>query len=87
MSAPDVPNESTDPYVLVGGAVYLIGSYLLVGFAVLVGLAVTWIAGLILSVNLAKHKADIPKWLWVASLVLTGLYLLLLAILVVAMFV
>ncbi len=68
MSAPDVPDEPADPYVLVGGAVYLIGSYLLVGLAVFVGVAVAWITGLVISLKLARRRADKPKWLWVASL-------------------
>ena len=53
----------------------------------LVGFVPYLCAGLVMSVILATRRRVLPSWLWVASLVLTGLYLLILTVLVAAMFV
>ena len=86
MEAPEVPDGPADPYVAVGGFVYMIGRYLIAAFLVLVGVLTAWIVGLVLAVKLARRRAALPKGLWIASVVLTGLYLLLLAVLVAACF-
>ena len=86
MAAPEVPDEPADPLVLVGGFMYMIGQYLIAAFLVFVGVLTAWIVGLVLAVKLARRRAALPKGLWVAAVVLTGLYLLLLAVLVAACF-
>ena len=86
MEAPEVSDGPADPYVAVGGFVYMIGRYLIAAFLVLVGVLTAWIVGLVLAVKLARRRAALPKGLWIAAVVLTGLYLLLLAVLVAACF-
>ena len=86
MEAPEVPDGPVDPYVAVGGFVYMIGRYLIAAFLVLVGVLTAWVTGLVLAVKLARRRAALPKGLWIAAVVLTGLYLLLLAVLVAACF-
>ena len=86
MEAPEVPDGPVDPYAAVGGFVYMIGRYLIAAFLVLVGVLTAWIVGLVLAVKLARRRAALPKGLWIAAVVLTGLYLLLLAVLVAACF-
>ena len=86
MEAPEVSDGPADPYVVVGGFVYMIGRYLIAAFLVLVGVLTAWIVGLVLAVKLARRRAALPKGLWIAAVVLTGLYLLLLAVLVAACF-
>lgn len=86
MEAPEVSDGPVDPYVAVGGLLYLVGRYLMVAFLVFVGVLTAWIVGLVLAVKLARRRAALPKGLWIASVVLTGLYLLLLAVLVAACF-
>ena len=86
MAAPEVPDGPVDPYVAVGGLLYMIGRYLMVAFLVLAGVLTAWIVGLVLAVKLARRRAVLPKGLWIAAVVLTGLYLLLLAVLVAACF-
>lgn len=53
----------------------------------LVGFVPYLCAGLTMSVILTTRRRVLPSWLWVASLVLIGLYLFLLTVLVAAMFV
>ena len=84
MEAPEVSDGPADPYVLVGGFVYMIGRYMMMAFLVLAVVLPAWIVGLVLAVKLARRRAALPKGLWIASVVLTGLYLLLLAVLVAA---
>ena len=86
MEAPEVSDGPVDPYVAVGGFVYMIGRYLIAAFLVFVGVLTAWIVGLVLAVKLARRRAALPKGLWIAAVVLTGLYLLLLAVLVAACF-
>ena len=86
MEAPEVSDGPVDPYVAVGGLLYMIGRYLMVAFLVLAGVLTAWIVGLVLAVKLARRRAVLPKGLWIAAVVLTGLYLLLLAVLVAACF-
>ena len=86
MEAPEVSDGPADPYVVVGGFVYMIGRYLIAAFLVLAGVLTAWIVGLVLAVKLARRRAALPKGLWIAAVVLTGLYLLLLAVLVAACF-
>lgn len=86
MEAPEVSDEPVDPLVLVGGFVYMIGRYLIAAFLVLVGVLTAWVVGLVLAVKLVRRRAALPKGLWIAAVVLTGLYLLLLAVLVAACF-
>ena len=86
MEAPEVSDGPADPYVVVGGFVYMIGRYLIAAFLVFVGVLTAWIVGLVLAVKLARRRAALPKGLWIAAVVLTGLYLLLLAVLVAACF-
>ena len=86
MEAPEASDEPADPLVLVGGLVYMIGQYLIAAFLVFVGVLTVWIVGLVLAVKLARRRAALPKGLWIAAVVLTGLYLLLLAVLVAACF-
>ena len=86
MEAPEVSDGPADPYVLVGGFVYMIGRYMMMAFLVLAVVLPAWIVGLVLAVKLARRRAALPKGLWIASVVLTGLYLLLLAVLVAACF-
>ena len=86
MEVPDASDEPADPLVLVGAFMYMIGQYLIAAFLVFVGVLTAWIVGLVLAVKLARRRAVLPKGLWVASVVLTGLYLLLLAVLVAACF-
>jgi hypothetical protein len=82
MEAPEVSDGPADPYVLVGGFLYLVGRYLIAAFLVLVGVLTAWIVGLVLAVKLARRRAALPKGLWVASLSLVGAYLALLVVLV-----
>ena len=86
MEAPEVSDGPVDPLVLVGGFMYMIGQYLIAAFLVFVGVLTAWIVGLVLAVKLARRRAVLPKGLWIAAVVLTGLYLLLLAVLVAACF-
>ena len=86
MEVPEASDEPADPLVLVGGFMYMIGQYLITAFLVFVGVLTAWIVGLVLAVKLARRRAALPKGLWVAAVVLTGLYLLLLAVLVAACF-
>ena len=86
MEAPEVSDGPADPYVLVGGFVYMIGRYMMMAFLVLAVVLPAWIVGLVLAVKLARRRAALPKGLWIAAVVLTGLYLLLLAVLVAACF-
>ena len=86
MEAPEVSDGPVDPYVAVGGFVYMIGRYLIAAFLVLVGVLTAWVTGLVLAVKLARRRAALPKGLWIAAVVLTGLYLLLLAVLMAACF-
>ena len=86
MEAPEVPDGPVDPYAAVGGFVYMIGRYLIAAFLVLVGVLTAWVTGLVLAVKLARRRVALPKGLWIAAVVLTGLYLLLLAVLVAACF-
>ena len=82
MEAPEVSDGPVDPYVAVGGFVYMIGRYLIAAFLVLVGVLTAWIVGLVLAVKLARRRAVLPKGLWVASLALVGAYLAFLVVLV-----
>ena len=82
MEVPEVSDEPTDPLVLVGGFMYMIGQYLIVAFLVFVGVLTAWIVGLVLAVKLARRRAVLPKGLWVASLALVGAYLAFLVVLV-----
>ena len=86
MEAPEVSDGPVDPYAVVGGFLYLVGRYLIAAFLVFVGVLTAWIVGLVLAVKLARRRVALPKGLWIASVVLTGLYLLLLAVLVAACF-
>ena len=83
MEAPEVPDGPVDPYVAVGGFVYMIGRYLIAAFLVLVGVLTAWIVGLVLAVKLARRRAVLPKGLWVASLALVGAYPAFLVVLIV----
>ena len=82
MEAPEVSDGPADPYVVVGGFVYMIGRYLIAAFLVLVGVLTAWVVGLVLAVKLARRRAVLPKGLWAASLALVGAYLALLVVLV-----
>jgi hypothetical protein len=82
MEAPEVSDGPVDPYVAVGGLVYMIGRYLIAAFLVFVGVLTAWIVGLVLAVKLARRRAVLPKGLWVASLALVGAYLAFLVVLV-----
>ena len=82
MAAPEVSDGPADPYVVVGGFVYMIGRYLIAAFLVLVGVLTAWIVGLVLAVKLARRRAALPKGLWIAALSLVGAYLALLIALV-----
>ena len=82
MEAPEVSDGPADPYVAVGGFVYMIGRYLIAAFLVLVGVLTAWIVGLVLAVKLARRRAALPKGLWIAALSLVGAYLALLIALV-----
>ena len=82
MAAPEVPDGPVDPYVAVGGLLYMIGRYLMVAFLVLAGVLTAWIVGLVLAVKLARRRAALPKGLWIAALSLVGAYLALLVVLV-----
>jgi hypothetical protein len=82
MEAPEVSDGPVDPYVAVGGLVYMIGRYLIAAFLVFVGVLTAWIVGLVLAVKLARRRAALPKGLWVASLALVGAYLAFLVVLV-----
>ena len=82
MEAPEVSDGPADPYVLVGGFVYMIGRYLIAAFLVLVGVLTAWVVGLVLAMKLARRRAALPKGLWIASLSLVGAYLALLVVLV-----
>ena len=82
MEAPEVSDGPADPYVVVGGFVYMIGRYLIAAFLVFVGVLTAWIVGLVLAVKLARRRAVLPKGLWVASLALMGAYLAFLVVLV-----
>ena len=86
MEAPEVSDGPVDPYAAVGGFVYMIGRYMMMAFLVLAVVLPAWIVGLVLAVKLARRRAALPKGLWIAAVVLTGLYLLLLAVLVAACF-
>ena len=82
MEALEVSDGPVDPYVAVGGFVYMIGRYLIAAFLVLVGVLTAWIVGLVLAVKLARRRAALPKGLWIAALSLVGAYLALLVVLV-----
>ena len=82
MEAPEVSDGPADPYVVVGGFVYMIGRYLIAAFLVLVGVLTAWIVGLVLAVKLARRRAALPKGLWIASLSLVGAYLAFLVVLI-----
>ena len=82
MEAPEVSDGPVDPYVAVGGFVYMIGRYLIAAFLVFVGVLTAWIVGLVLAVKLARRRAALPKGLWIASLSLVGAYLALLVALI-----
>ena len=82
MEAPEVSDGPVDPYVAVGGFVYMIGRYLIAAFLVFVGVLTAWVVGLVLAVKLARRRAALPKGLWIASLSLVGAYLALLVVLV-----
>ena len=82
METPEVPDGPVDPFVLVGGFMYMIGQYLIAAFLVFVGVLTAWIVGLVLAVKLARRRAVLPKGLWVASLALVGAYLAFLVVLV-----
>ena len=82
MEAPEVSDGPVDPYVAVGGFVYMIGRYLIAAFLVFVGVLTAWIVGLVLAVKLARRRAVLPKGLWVASLALVGAYLAFLVVLI-----
>ena len=86
MAAPEVSDGPVDPYAAVGGFLYMIGRYMMMAFLVLAVVLPAWVVGLVLAVKLARRRAALPKGLWIASVVLTGLYLLLLAVLVAACF-
>ena len=83
MEAPEVSDGPVDPYVAVGGFVYMIGRYLIAAFLVFVGVLTAWVVGLVLAVKLARRRAVLPKGLWVASLALVGAYLAFLVVLTV----
>lgn len=82
MEAPEVSDGPADPYVVVGGFVYMIGRYLIAAFLVLGGVLTAWIVGLVLAVKLARRRAALPKGLWIASLSLVGAYLAFLVVLI-----
>ena len=82
MEAPEVSDGPVDPYVAVGGLLYLVGRYVMMAFLVLAGVLPAWIVGLVLAVKLARRRAALPKGLWIASLSLVGAYLVLLVVLV-----
>ena len=82
MEAPEVSDGPVDPYVAVGGFVYMIGRYLIAAFLVFVGVLTAWVVGLVLAVKLARRRAALPKGLWIASLSLVGAYLALLVALI-----
>ena len=82
MEALEVSDGPVDPYVAVGGFVYMIGRYLIAAFLVLVGVLTAWVTGLVLAVKLARRRAALPKGLWIAALSLVGAYLALLVVLV-----
>ena len=82
MEAPEVSDGPVDPYVAVGGFMYMIGQYLIAAFLVFVGVLTAWIVGLVLAVKLARRRAVLPKGRWVASLALVGAYLAFLVVLV-----
>ena len=86
MAALEVSDGPVDPYAAVGGLLYLVGRYMMMAFLVLAVVLPAWIVGLVLAVKLARRRAALPKGLWIAAVVLTGLYLLLLAVLVAACF-
>ncbi len=82
MEAPEVTDGPEDPYVLLGGFVYMIGHYMMMAFLVLAVVLPAWVTGLVLAVKLARRRAALPKGLWIASLSLVGAYLALLVVLV-----
>lgn len=82
MEAPELSDGPADPYVVVGGFVYMIGRYLIAAFLVLAGVLTAWIVGLVLAVKLARRRAALPKGLWIASLSLVGAYLAFLVVLI-----
>ena len=82
MEVPEASDEPADPFVLVGGFMYMIGQYLIAAFLVFVGVLTAWIVGLVLAVKLARRRAVLTKGLWVASLALVGAYLAFLVVLV-----
>ena len=51
MEAPEVSDGPADPYVVVGGFLYLVGRYLIAAFLVLVGVLTAWVTGLVLAVR------------------------------------
>lgn len=83
METPEVSDGPADPYVVVGGFVYMIGRYLIAAFLVFVGVLTAWVVGLVLAVKLARRRAALPKGLWIASLALVGAYLAFLVVLTV----
>ena len=82
MEAPEVSDGPVDPYVAVGGLLYLVGRYMMMAFLVFAVVLPAWIVGLVLAVKLARRRAALPKGLWIASLSLVGAYLALLVALI-----
>ena len=68
------PVEVTNGFE-VFAVMFLVYTYAIVGVILCVAIIIAWSVGLILSVKLALRKKRIPKWLYIASLILISLYL------------
>jgi len=68
------PVEVTNGFEAIA-VMFLVYTYAVVGVIMCVAIIIAWSVGLILSVKLALRKNRIPKWLYIASLISTSLYL------------
>lgn len=85
-SDPGSSSDSTDvglPGAEVVGFMVVAAAMAFVGMLVFGFVATCWGIGLILVARLALNKTDKPKWLWIASTVLTTLYAGLIAVVIV----
>ncbi len=72
-----LPGGELIVFMVVAAAMAFVG-ILVFGFV-----ATCWGIGLILAARLAMNKTDKPKWLWIASYVLTTVYAVLIAVVIV----
>ena len=85
-SGPGSSSESTEaglPGTELVGFMVVAAAMAFVGMLVLGFVATCWGIGLILAARLALNKTGKPKWLWIASCVLTTVYAVLIAVVIV----